>query len=116
MPRYASPEEPLPPELARAVRVFGANPIRAAIVRLLATSPEPLTTGDIEKALGGASHRTIFHHVRELEEKGAVTSDARDDRNGQRVRYTVDRDAIRRELNEYAMYLLGESPEGDRAT
>lgn len=113
MPRYASPDQPLPPELARAVKVFGANPIRAAIVRLLATNPEPMTTGEIERELGGASHRTIFHHVRELEEKGAVTSDARDDRNGQRVRYTVNRDVIRRELDEYSRYLLGESLAGD---
>ena len=116
MPRYASPDQPLPPEPARAVKVFGANPIRAAIVRLLATNPEPMTTGEIEKALGGASHRTIFNHVRELEADGIVTSDARDDRNGQRVRYAADREAIRRELREYSKYLLGESLTGDDAS
>jgi len=115
MPRYASPGQPLPPEPARAVKVFGANPIRTSIVRLLATNPEPMTTGEIERTLGGASHRTIFNHVRELEADGLVTSDARDDRNGQRVRYSVDREAVRRELDEYARYLLGEDPSSQGA-
>lgn len=95
--------------------MFGVNPIRASIVRLLAQSAEPMTTGEIAKALSGASYKTIFNHVQELAAQGALISDARPDPHGQRVRYAVDRDALRRELDEYAKYLLGEglSDRGD---
>lgn len=113
MPRYASATHPLPPEVAKAVRVIGANPIRASIVRLLAQSAEPRTTGDIERELGGVTYQTVFRHIRELEAEGIVTSNARENRGGQRVLYTVDRDALRRELDEYSRYLLGETLSGD---
>ena len=95
--------------------MFGVNPIRASIVRLLAQSAEPMTTGEIAKALSGASYKTIFNHVQELTAQGTLISDARPDPQGQRVRYTVDRDALRREIDEYARYLLGESRTGNDA-
>lgn len=92
--------------------MIGANPIRAAIVRLLAQSAEPKTTGDIERELGGVTYQTVFRHIRELEAEGIVVSDARENRGGQRVLYSVDREALRRELDEYAKYLLGEKASG----
>lgn len=93
--------------------MFGVNPIRASIVRLLAQSSEPMTTGEIAKALSGAAYKTIFNHVQALTAEGTLVSDARADPHGQRVRYSVDRDAVRRELDQYARYLLGEELHGD---
>ncbi len=93
--------------------MFGANPIRASIVRLLAQSAEPMSTGEIAKALSGASYKTIFNHIQDLAAKGLLVSDARPDPHGQRVRYAADRDALRREIDEYAKYLLGETRSGD---
>lgn len=74
-----------------------------------------MTTGEIAKALSGAAYKTIFNHVQALTAEGTLVSDARTDPHGQRVRYSVDREAVRRELDEYARYLLGEDPSSQGA-
>lgn len=85
--------------------IFGVNPIRGEIIRLLARNPEGMTTGAIQRELD-ATYHTVFRHVRELEEAGVVQSDAGEHRQGQRVIYRLDTVAIRAALGEYEKYLL----------
>ncbi|WP_157109392.1 ArsR/SmtB family transcription factor [Cryobacterium arcticum] len=106
MPRYASPEEPLPPSAERATVVFGANPLRGAIIRLLALNPEGMTSGAIQRELN-TTYQTVFRHLQEMESTGIVTSDAGEKRQGQRVIYVLDSSALRAALHGYEAYLLG---------
>jgi DNA-binding transcriptional ArsR family regulator len=87
--------------------VFGVNPIRGAIVRLLSRHPEGMTSGAIHRELN-ATYQTVFRHLQELESAGAVTSDAGEKRQGQRVIYVADSVAVRAALAGYESYLLGE--------
>jgi len=107
MPRYASSAEPPPLTATRAMMVFGVNPIRGAIVHLLSRHPEGMTSGAIHRELN-ATYQTVLRHLQELESAGAVTTDAGEERQGQRVIYVADSDAVRSALAGYESYLLGE--------
>lgn len=107
MPRYASPAEPLPPTVTKAMMIFGANPIRGAIIHLLSSHPEGMTSGAIRTELS-ATYQTVFRHLQELETAGVVTTDAGEKRQGHRVLYKTDSAAVRIALAGYESYLLGE--------
>ncbi|TFC97741.1 ArsR family transcriptional regulator [Cryobacterium sinapicolor] len=106
MPRYASPEEPLPLSAERATVVFGANPLRGAIIRLLALNSEGMTSGAIQRELN-TTYQTVLRHLQELESAGTVTADAGEQRQGQRVIYVLDTDALQSALFGYGEYLFG---------
>jgi len=86
--------------------VFGANPIRGAIIRLLALTPEGMTSGAIQRELS-TTYQTVFRHLQEMESTGIVTSDAGEKRQGQRVIYALDASALKAALAGYEAYLLG---------
>ncbi len=87
--------------------IFGANPIRGAIIHLLSNHPEGMTSGAIRMELS-ATYQTVFRHLQELEAAGVVTTDAGDKRQGQRVLYKTDLAVVRTALSGYESYLLGE--------
>lgn len=64
--------------------VLGMNPLRLEILRHLAHTPEGATSGEIGRAIG-AGYKTIAWHLRQLEDLDAVTSNAGESRQGQRV-------------------------------
>lgn len=82
------------------------NQVRAAIIRHLALHPGGTTSGQITRELS-ATYQTIFRHLQDLEEQGVVTSDAGEQRQGQRVVYTLNRAARDKALADYAAYLDG---------
>lgn len=86
--------------------MFGANPLRGAIIRLLAVTPEGMTSGAIQRELN-TTYQTVFRHLQEIESTGIVTSDAGEKRQGQRVIYELDSDALRAALSNYEDYLFG---------
>jgi len=107
MPRYASPPTPLPDAATKAVEMLGANPIRGAIIRVLAQHPNGLTSGAIERELG-VSYQTVFRHLQQLVAVGVVTTDGEEVHHGRRVIYTLDRQAVITTLSEYRDFLLAE--------
>lgn len=105
MPRYASPSAPLPDAATKAAEMFGANPIRGAIIRELAQHPEGMTSGAVERALD-ASYQTVFRHLQALVATGLVATDSTEAQHGKRVIYTLDADAVSAALGDYLAYLL----------
>lgn len=85
--------------------MFGANPMRGAIIRVLAQHPEGMTSGAIERELE-ASYQTVFRHLQALGETGIVSPAAQDVRHGRRTIYTIDRNAVNRAIDEYKDYVL----------
>jgi DNA-binding transcriptional ArsR family regulator len=90
-----------------AMKAFGMNQVRAAIIRHLAQKPNGATSGDISRQLQ-ATYQTVFRHLQDLEEQGIVASDAGEQRQGQRVRYTLNKQARDKALADYAHYLDGQ--------
>lgn len=85
--------------------MFGANPIRGAIIRVLAQHPEGMTSGAIERELGTA-YQTVFRHLQALVAEGAVKTDGNEVHHGRRVIYRLDTDVVTKTLSEYRAYLL----------
>lgn len=88
--------------------MFGANPIRGAIIRELAQHPEGMTSGAVERALD-ASYQTVFRHLQALVATGLVTTDSTDSteaQHGRRVIYALDAAAVSAALGDYLAYLL----------
>jgi DNA-binding transcriptional ArsR family regulator len=106
VPRYAKPLSSVQPQAEAAMKAFGMNQVRAAIVRHLALNPDGVTSGQITRELS-ATYQTIFRHLQDLEEQGIVTSDAGEHRHGQRVIYTLNKAARDKALADYAEYLDG---------
>lgn len=82
------------------------NQLRAAIIRHLAQNEEGATSGQISRDLK-ATYQTIFRHLQDLEEQEIVLSDAGEQRQGQRVVYSLNRQARDNALADYAKYLDG---------
>lgn len=82
------------------------NQVRAADIRHLALNPSGTTSGQIARELS-ATYQTIFRHLQDLEEQRIVTSDAGEQRQGQRVVYTLNRATRDKALADYAAYLDG---------
>lgn len=83
---------------------FGVNQVRSAVLRCLAAAEHGLTSGQIARDLG-ANYQTVFRHLQDLEALGVVSSDAGDQRQGQRVEYRLNQEALDKALAEYADYL-----------
>ena len=86
--------------------MFGANPLRGAIIRLLALNSGGMTSGAIQRELS-TTYQTVLRHLQELELADIVTADAGEQRQGQRVIYVLDRDVLRSALSGYGEYLFG---------
>ena len=106
MPRYVQPSTPTPPWAADVIDVLGINPLRIEILRHLAQNPEGGTSGDIGRAIG-AGYKTVAWHLRQLEDRGAVTSDASENSQGQRVVYQLKESAFDDALAGIALYVKG---------
>lgn len=83
---------------------FGINQVRSAVLRFLAAAEHGVTSGQIARDLT-ANYQTVFRHLQDLESLGIVSSDAGDQRQGQRVEYRLNREALDKALAEYADYL-----------
>lgn len=83
---------------------FGMNQVRSAILRYLSAADPGVTSGQIARDLG-ANYQTVFRHLQDLEALGIVSSDAGDQRQGQRVAYRLNREARDQALADYADYL-----------
>lgn len=93
MPRYSRPK--IPSSTERAISVF-SNSTKVAIVGYLAKSG-PATRGEVAKGLE-IGVPTAQNNLVQLEAEGVLMADppASEERNGQRVRYTVDADEVAR--------------------
>jgi DNA-binding transcriptional ArsR family regulator len=88
------------------IDILGINPLRIEILRFLAQNPAGGTSGDIGRAMG-AGYKTVAWHLRQLEDRGAVTSDAEGSRQGQRVVYQLRASAFDDALAGIALYVKG---------
>lgn len=104
VPRYAETPQPSDPRAVAAMSAFGINQVRSAILRFLAAAGHGVTSGQITRYLG-ANYQTVFRHLRDLEASGIVSADAGTQRQGQRVEYHLNREALDNALAEYADYL-----------
>lgn len=97
MPRYVRPS--LEPRVEAAIDVFGASPLRIAIIAHLAAH-DSATRREIEQGLG-IETESVKAHLRDLERAGIITGNPPADRrpSGQRVRWTLQRDALLQEFN-----------------
>lgn len=106
MPRYVQPSKPIPEWASDVINVLGINPLRIEILRHLAQNSEGGTSGDIGRAIG-AGYKTVAWHLRQLEELGAVESDAGERRQGQRVVYQLTASAFDDALAGVEKYVKG---------
>jgi DNA-binding transcriptional ArsR family regulator len=108
MPRTYKPLPGQPQEAARALNVFNANALRAAVIRDLAQHLDGDTTGNIAKRIG-VDYRQVYAHIKILEAEGLVSA-AGDVgvRNGRRVHYSIDLGRLRERGLVYMRYLSGE--------
>ncbi|WP_334173658.1 ArsR/SmtB family transcription factor [Sinomonas sp.] len=102
------PEKPTPKWAADVIKLLSLNPLRVEILRQLAQQPEGITSGDIGRAVG-ARYKTVAWHLRKLEDLGAVDSDAGDQRQGQRVLYTLAEGAFDHALETLRRYVNREN-------
>lgn len=93
MPRYSRPK--IPSSTERAISAF-SNSTKVAIVGYLAKSG-PATRGEVAKGLEIAVP-TAQNNLVQLEAEGVLIADppASEERNGQRVKYTVDAEEVAR--------------------
>ncbi|WP_346925123.1 helix-turn-helix domain-containing protein [uncultured Arthrobacter sp.] len=108
MPRIYKPLPGQPLEAEKALNVFNANTLRAAVIRDLAQRPDGETTGNIAKRIG-VDYRQVYTHIKTLEAEGLVSAAGEAGvRNGRRVRYSVDLGRLRELGLTYVRYLSGE--------
>lgn len=107
MPRIYKPLTGLPQEAGKALSVFNANTLRAAVIRDLAQHPGGDTTGNIAKRIG-VDYRQVYTHIKTLEAEGVVSAAAEIGvRNGQRVHYSINLDRLKEQGLVYMRYLSG---------
>lgn len=93
MPRYSRPR--IPSSTERAINVF-SNSTKVAIIGYLSANG-PSTRGEVAKGLAiGAP--TAQNNLLQLESEGVLAADppATQERNGQRVRYSVNLEEVAR--------------------
>lgn len=88
--------------------MLGINPLRTEIIRYLAQHPDGATSGDIARAIG-AEYRTVYGHLRQLEESEGVQADGPPGgkRKGQWVIYRLNPAAIKAAQEQYRRYTAG---------
>ena len=107
VPRIYTPLQRLSVEPEKALNVFNANALRAAVIRDLALHPEGGTTGEIGKRIG-VDYRQVHTHIKTLIREGlAVTDIDGEVRSGQRVRYTLDLAELQKQGDAYMRFLEG---------
>jgi DNA-binding transcriptional ArsR family regulator len=108
MPRIYKPLPAPPHEAGRALNVFNANTLRAAVIRDLAQHLDGDTTGNIAKRIG-VDYRQVYAHIKTLEAEGLVSAAGEAGaRSGQRVHYSIDLARLRAQGLIYMRYLSGE--------
>ncbi len=99
--------------------MFGVNPMRGAIIRVLSQHPEGMSSGAIERELE-ASYHTVFRHLQALGAAGLVVPAGEEVHQGRRTIYTIDRRAVTSAIDDYKDYLLPDVASGhdtaERAT
>jgi hypothetical protein len=103
MPASLSHPPQMPEAALRAQRATAA-PTRAVVLRYLIQNPASTAT-EIGAATGA---KAIHPALLELEQLGFVTGDIEGNRNGRKVRYTVDRVALRDALDAFTRWVMGD--------
>ena len=100
------PQNPIPEAAAQMISVLGIPPLRAEILRYLATHEEGSTSGDIAAAIG-TRNQTVQRHLEQLEELGAVTASVAAPRRGHHVVFTLSETALVKAIREASNYISG---------
>lgn len=106
VPRYVHPAAAAPPQAARVISLLGVNPLRAEILKYLFEHQDGVTSGDIGRSIG-TGYRTILWHLNQLEELGAVASNAGERRIGQRVLYSINAEGFDAAAADLLQYIKG---------
>lgn len=105
--RYVRPTTPIPERAEAVIGILGVNPLRTAIFRYLWLHPEGSTSGEIGRSIG-TSYKTVLWHLQQLEQAGAVDSDAGERRIGQRVLYRINKSAFEDAAADFINYAKGQ--------
>lgn len=106
MPAYVEPD--LPERDARAMTRLGANPVRSAIIRELTLNPDGRTSGEIGRVID-VHYRTVWIHLRKMEEDGLVqSSDPGEGRSSNWRVYRLNRDELDTAVAQWLSYIHGE--------
>ena len=106
VPEYVRPTTAIPERAEAVIAILGVNPLRAEILRYLWQHPEGGTSGDIGRSIG-TNYKTVLWHLKQLESMGAVDTNARENRIGQRVIYSVNQQAFDDAAQDFLLYLTG---------
>ena len=106
VPEYVRPATGIPQRAEAVIAILGVNPLRAEILRYLWQHPEGGTSGDIGRSIG-TGYKTVLWHLKQLESTGAVDTNARENRIGQRVIYSVNQQAFDDAAQDFLLYLTG---------
>lgn len=107
MPRYVRPPTAQAREREDVLDAL-LSTLGRAIVRQLAVAG-PQTTGELMRILGDVAPMTLRARMRSLESAHLITGDmAPESRNGRRVKYDVDLEAVRRVIADLDLYLTGQ--------
>lgn len=106
MPRYVSPQTPLPERVAIMTAILGVPALRAEILRYLSLAPQGATSGEVAAAIG-TRYQTVQRHLDQLEELGAVSASVPAPRGGHHVVFRLIPEALDAALTENARYIQG---------
>lgn len=107
MPRYVQPEIPMPEMVLRMTSILGIPPLRAEILRYLASHAGGATSGEIAAAIG-TRYQTVQRNLEQLEELGAVNASVSIPRQGHRVVFSLNREVLSRAIEQTAAYVDGQ--------
>lgn len=104
--QYVRPTPAIPERAEAVIAILGVNPLRAEILRYLWQHPEGGTSGDIGRSIG-TGYKTVLWHLKQLESAGVVDTNARENRIGQRVIYSLDQSGFDEAAVDFFRYLKG---------
>ena len=105
--QYVRPTTAIPERAEAVIAILGVNPLRAEILRYLWQRPEGGTSGDIGRSIG-TGYKTVLWHLKQLESAGAVDTNARENRIGQRVIYSINKCAFNDAAADLLKYIKGD--------
>ncbi|MDO5752448.1 winged helix-turn-helix domain-containing protein [Arthrobacter sp.] len=104
--QYVRPTTAIPERAEAVIGILGVNPLRAEILRYLWQHPDGGTSGDIGRSIG-TGYKTVLWHLKQLESTGAVDTNARENRIGQRVIYSINQNAFNDATDDFLKYVKG---------
>lgn len=106
MPRYVTPQTPMPERMVIMTETLGIPALRAEILRHLSLNPSGATSGEIAAEFA-IPYPTVRRNLEQLEKLGAVVANVPPPRGGKQVVFCLVPEALQVALEENARYIQG---------